>query len=295
MGSSFVPPELVDATIDHLHDDIPTLAACSLVHRQWLSSSRYHLFSRISFAVSKLPDFLDLIEENAQISRNVRELRVHYSQGATFGTVYNQTLLFDVLDRLPALVTLRLNGITYFPSSNRACFAPWQPPPGRTLQCLDFYGFRGSSEILTYTLSLFGKVPVGVLRVQDADMLVHPDRFGYSWDYASSQAHLFASSMVGWRVGGLELGLNRPSHHWNDLFCKILAPSCLVSLEIGALNTLFRARITGVQRLKDDYGLLFEQFGVRFAHVRLDVSTAGSLVTDSECSNYLYSSQSPSC
>ncbi|KDR76986.1 hypothetical protein GALMADRAFT_267206 [Galerina marginata CBS 339.88] len=39
-----VPQELVDAIIDHLHLDIQTLAACGLVCKSWVPSSRYHLF-----------------------------------------------------------------------------------------------------------------------------------------------------------------------------------------------------------------------------------------------------------
>ena len=44
-GSSLTfPPELVDRTIDHLHDDKPSLRACTLVSRSWLNTSRHHLF-----------------------------------------------------------------------------------------------------------------------------------------------------------------------------------------------------------------------------------------------------------
>ncbi|KAF8218062.1 hypothetical protein K438DRAFT_1451511, partial [Mycena galopus ATCC 62051] len=41
------PPELEDALIDFCHEDHATLATCGLVCRDWLPTSRYHLFSSI--------------------------------------------------------------------------------------------------------------------------------------------------------------------------------------------------------------------------------------------------------
>ncbi|KAF5386064.1 hypothetical protein D9615_002700 [Tricholomella constricta] len=47
-----LPQELVDHIIDHLYDDPLTLTSCSLVCRQWLPTSRLHLFSKISLKVT---------------------------------------------------------------------------------------------------------------------------------------------------------------------------------------------------------------------------------------------------
>ncbi|KAJ7257819.1 hypothetical protein C8J57DRAFT_1721128 [Mycena rebaudengoi] len=44
---SALPGELVDSTIDFASLDSQTLAACGLVAKQWLPSSRFHLFSSI--------------------------------------------------------------------------------------------------------------------------------------------------------------------------------------------------------------------------------------------------------
>lgn len=43
------PPELVDAIIDHLHDDKQALQQCSLVAKSWEPSSTLHLFSTLSW------------------------------------------------------------------------------------------------------------------------------------------------------------------------------------------------------------------------------------------------------
>ncbi|KAH0583500.1 hypothetical protein H2248_009127 [Termitomyces sp. 'cryptogamus'] len=42
--SQEIPQELYERIIDHLHNDIMSLLACSLVCRAWVPASRYHLF-----------------------------------------------------------------------------------------------------------------------------------------------------------------------------------------------------------------------------------------------------------
>lgn len=44
----FLAPEITDRIIDFLYEDVAALQACSLVCREWLPSSHYHLFSSIS-------------------------------------------------------------------------------------------------------------------------------------------------------------------------------------------------------------------------------------------------------
>lgn len=58
MSSPYLPQELVDTIIDHVHADHTTLAACALVSKSWLRSARYHLFASISLSSlsqSRLP------------------------------------------------------------------------------------------------------------------------------------------------------------------------------------------------------------------------------------------------
>ncbi|KAJ7111654.1 hypothetical protein C8R43DRAFT_1041200, partial [Mycena crocata] len=42
-----LPPEVIDLIIDHLHDHLTSLKACSLVNRTFLASSRYHLHAGV--------------------------------------------------------------------------------------------------------------------------------------------------------------------------------------------------------------------------------------------------------
>lgn len=51
-ATPYLPQELVDHIIDHLHDDRLTLNHCSLVSRAWLPTSRLHLFAKVSLTVS---------------------------------------------------------------------------------------------------------------------------------------------------------------------------------------------------------------------------------------------------
>ena len=45
----FIPQELVDYVLDHLHQDKQTLRQCSLVCRAWVASSSLHLFECLSW------------------------------------------------------------------------------------------------------------------------------------------------------------------------------------------------------------------------------------------------------
>ncbi|KAJ7690056.1 hypothetical protein B0H17DRAFT_595144 [Mycena rosella] len=55
---SLIPPEIVDAVIDHLASNPRTLRKCCLVARSWLPRSRSHLFRRIAIPTSRLRPFL---------------------------------------------------------------------------------------------------------------------------------------------------------------------------------------------------------------------------------------------
>ncbi|TFK68074.1 hypothetical protein BDN72DRAFT_63824 [Pluteus cervinus] len=54
-------PELVDIVIDHCHDDRGTLQALSFVCKDWLPSTRFHLFSQIKLTSHNYPTFLPLL------------------------------------------------------------------------------------------------------------------------------------------------------------------------------------------------------------------------------------------
>jgi hypothetical protein len=55
-------PEITDEIIDHLHDDIPPLATCSLTCRDWLHSSRYHMFADLKLRLDKTQSLIDIFQ-----------------------------------------------------------------------------------------------------------------------------------------------------------------------------------------------------------------------------------------
>jgi hypothetical protein len=56
-----LPPELIDAAIDQLHDDQEALALCALVCKSWVPASRHHLFPMITVCQFNIADFVRLL------------------------------------------------------------------------------------------------------------------------------------------------------------------------------------------------------------------------------------------
>ncbi|KAJ7137038.1 hypothetical protein C8R44DRAFT_869123 [Mycena epipterygia] len=56
-----LPPELVDLVISNLCGDLVTLRTCGLVSRDWLATSRHHLYDATYLPRHNLPAFLDLL------------------------------------------------------------------------------------------------------------------------------------------------------------------------------------------------------------------------------------------
>jgi hypothetical protein len=56
-----LPPEIIDTVIDHLHSDKPSLAACALISKDFLPSTRFHLFSEVSVQPGHMLLLLELL------------------------------------------------------------------------------------------------------------------------------------------------------------------------------------------------------------------------------------------
>ena len=56
-----LPWEITDFIIDHLHDDLSTLGVCSSVCSDWLSRSRYHIFSTVQIWPRRAGAFFALV------------------------------------------------------------------------------------------------------------------------------------------------------------------------------------------------------------------------------------------
>jgi hypothetical protein len=75
-------PETVDIIIDQLHNDKLSLRACGLTCKQWLPSSRYHLFSEVFISPSNVDKFRKLLETTGcNIASIVRHLTLSEFSG----------------------------------------------------------------------------------------------------------------------------------------------------------------------------------------------------------------------
>jgi hypothetical protein len=70
-------PELIDIIIDNLHNDKRSLSACCLTSKQWVSSCRFHLFSKITVTPHRISSVLHFLESHSpSITLLVRNLVV---------------------------------------------------------------------------------------------------------------------------------------------------------------------------------------------------------------------------
>ena len=113
------PLELFDVVIDFLHDDLKTLRACSLVSREWVASSRLHIFRSVTLyhrtrkgtSSTDCRRLFDIVSNSARISSFVKHLQAH--GGLPIG-VNPEPCLPSLLRILTSLQTLHI-----FPASTR--------------------------------------------------------------------------------------------------------------------------------------------------------------------------------
>ncbi|PIL24520.1 hypothetical protein GSI_14276 [Ganoderma sinense ZZ0214-1] len=110
-----LPPELCDQTIDHLWDDPDALRACSLTCKDWLPSSRYHLFRNVRLRHSDdVTRFRALLDSNPTIAPCVRKLSLsaEYNCGGAAreddAWVNSAAELFSVLQHVTTLALARV-------------------------------------------------------------------------------------------------------------------------------------------------------------------------------------------
>jgi hypothetical protein len=65
----FIPLELIEAILAHLHEDKPTLRVCALVSRSWVKASQQHIFDYVSL------DSQDQLDALALLLRDCPHLR----------------------------------------------------------------------------------------------------------------------------------------------------------------------------------------------------------------------------
>ncbi len=110
--SPSVPQEVVDDTLDFLHDDVPTLRTCSLVSRAFLFCSRYHIYSNV-FIVHELDSFRKysgqlyqfqnlaaLLKHSPHIASLVTRFVIHGEESYWMEDILRYTSLFPIIQSL---------------------------------------------------------------------------------------------------------------------------------------------------------------------------------------------------
>ncbi len=107
---SSIPPELSDYVIDFLHDDRPSLKACSLTCRTWHPAARHHLFRTVTFSSPRSrEDFQQLLHAAPYIGQFARDVRLgKWSPYVAKGEIYKPEQLSMIFCALPAVERLEL-------------------------------------------------------------------------------------------------------------------------------------------------------------------------------------------
>lgn len=108
--SMAIPPEIVDRIIDYVHDDTKGLIACSLVARDWVPSTRLHLFAKFSLlSAHKAARFTELDSFAPDILYYCQELSIgtnnKYDDPSTFGSL-------PLVGTLPSTISGRVERFT---------------------------------------------------------------------------------------------------------------------------------------------------------------------------------------
>jgi hypothetical protein len=139
--SPSIPQELVDQIIDHLHDDTEALNVCALTARDWLPSTRYHLFRSIRFnSPKKIKSFQQLSWEAPDVLPYCQEAILcnypGYTKASLLEAVATACLTLPNLERIeirrtlaftPRVLSIRspvFNGITTLTLSGAFFLSP---------------------------------------------------------------------------------------------------------------------------------------------------------------------------
>ena len=114
-----LPQELMNTTVDYLHDDLPSLLACNLASRSWNISTQPHRSRSVVLDTEQAGRFLATFEITPRISRLVRKLTLHDSLSYS---VLDRTLITTLrtASKFPNLQTLRLPDIDFIRSNEDA-------------------------------------------------------------------------------------------------------------------------------------------------------------------------------
>ena len=109
--ASTLLPEIIDMIIDQLHADRKSLSACSLTCKNWLTCSRYHLFSQVVLAPRDFSAFISFIERPSNSISHFVQWLVLDDVGNSLGHEYTRTNISRLKLYLPSVRSLQLTNV----------------------------------------------------------------------------------------------------------------------------------------------------------------------------------------
>jgi len=103
MSNPYLPPELLDHTIDLLHDNPRALKKCCLVSKSWIPRTRKHLFAHIMFRTQKslqswMETFPDPFNSPAHHTHTLTcSQSVEYAEASEWITSFSRVVYLDVM------------------------------------------------------------------------------------------------------------------------------------------------------------------------------------------------------
>ena len=220
-----LPPELHDQVIDHLFDDKRALASCSLVCRNWRTSSQYHLFHtiRIRHPVT-LESFLELLDGSPHLAPFVRSLSLCSSQcKQDVHLSVTTTGLATCISKLTNLQSLRLDGV-FWSNTNRV--APYRASHLRELTMRRLFT---TPSVLCDTICAFRSI--GTLHIESVFWT-----FPAETHVSVVEAETDTDADHDERLPSLENLVVGPGSTYNMLQCFL--PMLQERMDISALTTL---------------------------------------------------------
>ncbi|CAL1699199.1 unnamed protein product [Somion occarium] len=113
---TLLPQELLDRSIDFLHNDKPSLFNCMLVSRRWVDASQYHLYDTKKILLVKdsnakrVAAFKEYLEDTPHVRHLIRTFSIIRATGRRRCLVELIELL-SILKNLPRLESFFLDGI----------------------------------------------------------------------------------------------------------------------------------------------------------------------------------------
>jgi hypothetical protein len=148
-----LPIELVDIVIDFLHLDDETLEVCSLVCRNWLPASRFHLFGTVRVEWSNVLSLVELLATpSSTIANHVHTLRIPL-EGLDSHTIFD--IIAPYLEKFVAVKSISLRGRPWFPIGDETLSRVFGRAGNMDLTEIshDFYEYRHPRFRLSFALS----------------------------------------------------------------------------------------------------------------------------------------------